>query len=393
MTVHAETCRFLPTRYSQYGPRGNVRAAYRRLPCQWFWTWVTGKGIPLSAERYKAALQPASSSRVALHLLWSWTIIGVAIVLGWRCVESQFYLGIPLCWLLIVNRARSLQATFHYMTHGAAMPNRGLARLMATVLFTTPFFYAGWERYGKSHVQTHHHLRVLCSAADPDQQFIARHGFRPGMGELSFWARIWLTPFKPDYLFHQAREALHESVVQSSAIEFCYRFAFWSAVVASMALTHHLCDFVFFLLIPVFILFQHSLWLQLITEHLWFSSSTTGSRTPYDYGKLTFGRFQGRVPPRAGVLAWTTWIAKLVMFDVPVRLYIYPQDLPNHDFHHRMPLVSYFQLADVRATLESEIGRFGPMYESWGFMSTVRMMRDRLCYNKMASFSSLHVNH
>lgn len=392
MNAQTERRHLLPTRYARYGACCNIRDAYRRLPFQSFWTWITGKGVALPAQQYRAALRPANSTQVIAHLLLSWAVIALSILLGWSALESRAYLVLPLCWLLIVNRGRSLQATFHYMTHGAAMPNSLYAPGLATIFFTTPFFYVSWGRYGASHVQTHHHLRVLCSDDDPDQQFIVRQGFRRGMSETSFWLRVWLTPFKPAYLFHQLKEAIVESFIEPNAIEIIYRIFFWSAVFISVALTHHVVEFIFFLLIPGFIFFQHSLWLQLITEHLWFSSSPEGARTALGYGELTFGRFQGRALPASGALAWAVWILKLVIFDLPVRLYVYPQDLPNHDFHHRMPLVSYFCIADVRATLESDIGRFGPMYESWGFLSTLRMMRDRLCHNKTDSFTSLHLN-
>lgn len=46
--------------------------------------------------------------------------------------------AVPGCWLVVVNRARSLQACFHYMTHGSVMPSRRLARLAATVAFRFP---------------------------------------------------------------------------------------------------------------------------------------------------------------------------------------------------------------------------------------------------------------
>ncbi|NIM40168.1 MAG: hypothetical protein GTO74_02965 [Hydrogenophaga sp.] len=376
--------------YSAYGPRFNVRQDYDRLLGQRFWTWLTGKGRVLNASERAHAMRPLSNARTLAHLFGSWVAIGLALWIGDRAASSTSamlaVLGVAACWLVVVNRGRSLQACFHYMTHGAAMPHRGLAQLVATVLFTAPFLYQSWRAYNASHVKTHHHLRVLCSDDDPDQCFIAANGLRPGMPEWAFWLRVWLRPFAPSFIRGQLREGFLHTLIEPDWPERLWRLLVL-AVPLGLALAHGWLDrFLLLFWLPVLLLLPHSLWLQLITEHLWFAPRDAQTGTASGYGRLTWGRFQGRPLPRGGLLAWARWWGAALAFDVPVRLYVYPQDLPNHDFHHRFPLAPYHAIADLRRTCEREASRFGPVREVWGFLAGLRMLRDHLCHADAAPF-------
>jgi hypothetical protein len=376
--------------YSTHGPRYNVRADYDRFPVQALWTWITGKGRTLDEVERINAMSSLSTTKTLLRVFFSWGLMAVAVWAADRVLSGdslwQSGLATLLCWFVVVNQARCLQATYHYMTHGSAMPNRGWAEVVATVAFTTPFFYEGWRRYLISHVTNHHHLRVLCSSEDPDQQFIESCGFRPGMSEISFWWRIWLTPLTLRFLLVQWREAYLCTLVHPSWIERIIRIALLLTAGAVIVMADKSGRFLLLFGIPAWLLFRHSLWLQLITEHLWFAPRGVNAGSPRAYGLLTWGRFQGRSPPQSGNLAWLRWWAAILVFDIPVRLFIYPQDLPNHDFHHRLPLAPFHQIADLRRTCESEEGRFGPTCEVWGFMATLRVLRDHLCRGVSAPF-------
>ena len=80
------------------------------------------------------------------------------------------------------------------------------------------------------------------------------------------------------------------------------------------------------------------------------------------------------------------WIIKILLCDIPVRLFIYPKDLPNHDFHHRYAGVSYKKIADLRVSMECKYKKYGPMREVWGFVSSLRVIRDHLCRNDVDPF-------
>lgn len=385
------------TRYTAHGPRYNVRDDYAHLPFQAFWTWVTGKGRPLPASELDRALRPLSGGWVLCHLLGSWAAIGLALWAGYRGLHADAGLSTAaaatlLCWLVVVNRGRSLQATFHYMSHGSAMPHPGAAPWAARLAFTAPFLYTDWRAYVVTHVNEHHHVRVLCTEVDPDQLFIRANGFHPGMSERAFWWRVWLRPFAPDYILARLRDALRASLVDATPVHRLYCLGFWALVIGACAEWGLLLPMLWLFAVPALVLLNHSLWVQLLTEHLWFAGREPASSQTTHYGGLTWGRFQGRRPPRGGVLAWLGWWTRLLLCDIPVRLYIYPQDLPNHDFHHRLPVAPYHRIADIRATHEDRAGRFGPLREVWGFMATLRVMRDHLCRGDLHPFrfSSTH---
>ncbi|KQP20516.1 hypothetical protein [Pseudorhodoferax sp. Leaf267] len=279
--------------YTAHGLRYNVRQEYDQLPWQVFWTWVTGKGRLLAAHELDQAMRPLSASRTLWHLVGSWQLIVAALWIGDRALASGSLAlavaGVVFCWLVVVNRGRTLQASFHYMTHGAAMPDRRWARRAATAAFSTPFLYQGWDAYSNSHVSTHHHMRVLCSPDDPDQLFIEENGLRPGMAERSFWWRVWFRPFAPAFVWHQLRDAWLASVVQPAWPEKAYRVAFLVGTTALAAQFDWLDRLLILFWLPVLVLLRHSLWLQLITEHLWFSPRLNDAGTPVAYGRLTWG--------------------------------------------------------------------------------------------------------
>ena len=377
--------------HSAYGPHHNVRADYAHLPLQIFWTWVTGKGMPLSVSELKRAMRPLPGGWVLLHLIGSWAAIVLALWTGYCGIQSDDGLLMKvaatlICWLVIVNRGRCLQATFHFMSHGSAMPHKIFAPWAARVAFTAPFLYVDWGDYVATHVNEHHHVRVLCTELDPDQRFIRANGFHPGMPEASFWLRVWFRPFAPDYILARFCDALSASMVKATHVHRNYCLCFWGLVIGVCANSGLLLAFVWLYALPAFVLLNHSLWLQLLTEHLWFASSDAIQNQANRYGRLTWGRFQGRSPPCGGLLRWIGWWARLFMCDIPVRLYVYPQDLPNHDFHHRMPLAPYHRIANIRATHEDQAGRFGPLMEVWGFMASLRVIRNHLCRGDQQPF-------
>lgn len=370
--------------HSQHGPAEDIRASYAHLPCQPFWTWLTGKGLPLTDAQLKAAQADHSEGFLLGHLGFTWAVIAALVVLGHYILAGSFGVAGGACllglgWLLMVNRLRSMQATFHYLTHGAVLKDRQRARRYARWLLTTPLLYPDWDTYNRTHVREHHNIHVLCTEADPDQVFIQRQGFYPGMPERAYWWRVWATPFSPSYLLRQWHEALLDTLVRPAPAERQAAWLFWAAALSLLWAVDGLGAFALMYLAARAVWFEQAMWLQLFTEHLWFYPRQAGRDDKTHYGRLTWGRFQGRRPPRRGAWAKAAWGLQCLVFDVPVRLYVYPQDLPNHDCHHRRPNVHYRHIANYRATVERAPSTYGPFLEVWGFTAGLRVIRDHLC--------------
>ncbi|MFJ4375595.1 hypothetical protein ACIP1T_23680 [Pseudomonas japonica] len=382
------------THYCQYGPRGNVRASYAHLPLQPLWTWLTGKGLAQPAEDLKARMDKTGEAFLLVHLLFTWACMIGLVLLGQAVLDGAFHPLLALllvlgAWVLMVNRLRSMQATFHYLTHGAVLKDKARAQRYARFFLTTPLLYQDWDTYNQSHVREHHNIHVLCTDIDPDQRFIEAQGFHPGMSELAYWWRVIATPFRPTYLLRQWRATLNDCFVRPPRTEVLFRLAFWGVLLAVLWATGSLAAFGLIYLIPRAVLFEHSMWLQLFTEHLWFYQREAGRGDKPHYGRLTWGRFQGRTPPDGGIAAWAGWLLKGLLLDVPVRLYVYPQDLPNHDAHHRRPNVHYRHIANYRASVEEQASSYGPFLEVWGFMAGLYLIRDHLCRGVREPFGPL----
>jgi len=372
------------TQYCQYGPQGDVRASYAHLPGQGFWTWLTGKGLPLSSERLAQVPNENSERFLIAHLLFTWAVMIALVLLGQFVLQGSLPLAASVAlvvvgWVLMVNRLRSMQATFHYLTHGAVLKNKTRARHYARLFLTTPLLYQDWDTYSQSHVREHHNINVLCGDKDPDQQFILQQGFYPGMPESLFWWRAFCTPFRPLYLLRQWRATGLDNLVRPRLPEIAFRLVFWGLLLSGLWAVDGLLAFALMYGIPRAVLFEHSMWLQLFTEHLWFYRRDPQRDDKAHYGRLTWGRFQGRRPPQSGVFAHAAWLAKALFLDIPVRLYVYPQDLPNHDAHHRRPNVHYRHIANYRASVEHQPSVYGPYLEVWGFMAGLYLIRDHLC--------------
>jgi hypothetical protein len=379
------------TLYGRYGATNNIREHYRALPGQFFWTWVTGKGVPLTKSDLDLSLKVPGEFFLIRHLLYTWCLLASAIIIGSQLITELdkgigAFAGLFLCQIIVVNRLRSLQATFHYMTHGSIIKNSSRAKKYALYFITTPLMYIDWNNYTRSHVREHHHPNVLCTKNDPDQIFIKKQGFRKGMSEVEFWLRIIFTPFNPLYLINDWIELCKDSFFKPSGREIFYRLLFWLCVTFLIMKLEFIIPFTLMFLIPRFIFFQHSMWLQLITEHLWFTDLNPDETQKQRYGRITWGRFQGREIPSKGIIKKLLWLIKLIILDIPVRLYIYPQDLPNHDFHHKKPRTSYKNIADVRVTIDRSTSSYGPSLEVWGFVSTLKLLRDHICYNEKVLF-------
>lgn len=120
------------TRYSKYGYGIGVRRTYKDLPCQPFWTWVTGKSLNDRPPRRPkdTLLKPW---QLYLHISWGYAVFFLAVIYGQQLLASQQPLWLKcllgaLIMCLVVNRQRGFLHTFHYTTHGASLENKALAR-------------------------------------------------------------------------------------------------------------------------------------------------------------------------------------------------------------------------------------------------------------------------
>jgi hypothetical protein len=376
------------TRYSSHGYGINVRETYRHLPLQPFWTWVTGKSLNLAKPRHPDETL-LKTWQLFLHISWAYVVLIGGVLLGDKLLKSDLSLwskvlfSIPLM-VLIMNRQRGMLHTFHYTIHGAGIKNRELARFICKWILAIPILHTSWESYKILHIRDHHGKNTFCTDADPDQQFMTKHGFYKGMPERRFWWLIVFAPFHPLRIIDHIRFRLEQSFIVVSHGEKISRLIYWAALITMVANVHMLPAFAIYFLFPIFFITQHSSWLQHVTEHLWFPEKRDDVPPDVYYGALSWGRFLGRPYPindqgLSRLSKTVAWSMGTVFIDIPLRIYSFMQDMPSHDFHHRSPKVNFWRIAPERAANEGLPSRFGPMAETWGFRESLLVQRDHLC--------------
>ena len=386
------------TRYSAHGYGIDVRETYRGLPCQPFWTWVTGKSLNNEAPR-----RPEDTLlkvwQILLHISWAYLVLIGGVLLGNATLHAawpfwaKMLASIPLM-VLITNRQRSMLHTFHYTIHGAGVSSRPLARFLCKWILSIPILHTSWERYMQIHIRDHHGRGTFCTEDDPDQRFMEQHGFFKGMPERRFWFLIVFAPFAPARVFEHLRFRFEQSFVVAARSERIARAIYWTVLVALVAYFDLVDAFLLYYLIPILFITQHSSWLQHITEHLWFAQKDQNVTPEVWYASLSWGRFLGRPFPCDDkgwrrIAKTVSWTAGTVFIDIPLRVYSFMQDMPSHDFHHRSPKVNFWRIAPERAANEGRPSKFGPMAETWGFFESLLVQRDHLCRGVFDPFGLL----
>jgi len=157
------------SRYSKHGHGIDVRETYAHLPCQPFWTWVTGKSL----NKNKPKTPPETwlkEWQLWLQITWAYLIIiGSVLVSSWAFNSTLPALAkwpiYVMGWVLTVNRTRGLLHTFHYTNHGATLANMKRAKFIATYFMSIPIMHTAWKNYHRLHAQIHHAVKDIYDTA------------------------------------------------------------------------------------------------------------------------------------------------------------------------------------------------------------------------------------
>lgn len=379
------------SRVSRYGYRGiDVRESFAHLPFQAFWTWLSGKAVQ-SGPPKRVSETLLSEAQLCLQIAWSWSLIVTSIYVA---LHTEHVFVRVLCIVLVMNRTRGLLHTFHYTTHGASIRNMRLARVLAKLFMSIPILHASWEQYRQLHIVTHHQMRSMCTDEDPDQKFMIAHGFHRNMRHGAFWLRTFVAPFLPSNILRYVWGRIDQNFIHTTNDERLPRMLFWAAVLIVCAVNGWLPELALYYLLPLLVVTQYSSYIQHITEHVWFPPEDM-YRSPYvRYASLTWGRFLGRPYPRRSqssndtvhALRCAIWVLRALAGDLPMRLFVFMQDLSCHDFHHRSPGVNFWRIAQQRSDSEGRPSKWGPMTETWSVLESVLILRDHLVFGRSDPF-------
>ena len=308
-----------------------IRLSYRRLPCQAFWTWLTGKED--HGRKIGRTASPVECAAWAITWYLGGMVASMAIILG----------GASLFWLIpsmvaTVSAARYIVATvIHHGVHGAVLSsvrgNRILCEILSTLTVVQPY-----DAYRQFHVHEHHGKR-FSTLEDKDLAALYTLGIRPGvpvarMRLIVLWQ--CLSPvFHLSYFWGRIRSNFEQTPPYRVAM-----LVAWLAALAAVGWWAGLRAFLIGIAIPMTVLYQVCSLLHLLTEHAWLLR--TGNQTVrQSHVSNSHARFCGQELPSdelrgfRRLLSWSAWWMQHLLVHLPARLLIVQGSLVVHDWHHR----------------------------------------------------------
>lgn len=338
-----------------------VRQSVRNLPCQPFFTWLSG--VPLSGST-----SPKFTRKPWMHVLDSVALAPVLIAGAGCCLAAggaAAWAAVPLM-LIATGRCRKVAMTVqHQIAHShlleiernvvdAATPYAVLTpvakaeikKLSKTVngvvshVCTSVFWIASLREYIESHAKNHHNAKDLATPTDEDATAFYGIGFTPGKSVRSYWLLLAKTLLNPWFYlrgcwgrFKQAFGSTRTGLEKVSSI-----FVMVLLLGALAAGGTWMCSAVMYLAV-LFLLVPAAALLQQISEHLWgcymelLTSGQAGKRVELVcQGRFNLDRFPSQdVAHRwSKILVW--WLR--LPYHIAVRLIVLPGDLSAHAVHH-----------------------------------------------------------
>ncbi len=332
---------------------------WHRLPrwLQPILTEVTGK----AAMHETAPWRWTWWSRLAVSFFW---LTVATLASAWLVQQSPlWWLLFPIPWVVATSVMQTFQTGYlHHASHRALSGKRWLDRFVGEAL-SVLIFIRPLAEYQPEHML--HHGR-LALTEDVDLRFIANF-FEPGKSRHFYWAQLWCMIFSPVFHAQWLANRLQANFVTASLLRRAAAAAYVGGL-AILVIYVGIWTVFFAWLLPIFVLLQASLLLEVVTEHTWVRRDNENARL--SIANLTHGRFFGEpLPSRDSVVAWAGWWLRLGLIHLPSRMLVAPGDLANHDFHHRHPVAqeqwpnaAYARRDDL---LQSHEG--WPAYsETWG---------------------------
>ncbi|NOT50250.1 MAG: hypothetical protein HOP10_03125 [Chitinophagaceae bacterium] len=374
----------------------SIREQMRWLPgfLQGFLTWLTGK--PLINQQPKLRRSNLS------HLATAYAALSIGLMISLTVWGTTWCVLLPVGWILTVSGARKLMTTInHYCVHKDLLPEKMRLKHPRWHEFIADFnssllFLGDYKNYADEH-HTHHKLKVTATMIDPDMIFMWMIGFRAGYSRLRLWLTLLFNLFFPlsvlHLLFMKMRIKtvfLHSNPLRAITTLVVVGLLVYLGITTSGAKVW------WAILFPLTYLYHIASLLQFASEHIWLhKTDADGKLSDKHPGKelferipfLTVGRFSGSpIPDMKGVsmiskvLGIAGWAAKMLFVHLPIRLFVLPGDLPQHDWHHRCgfgadwPNAAYARqqfIKDLKATDQ-------PFTEIWGFWNVIAMVFDQL---------------
>lgn len=357
----------------------DIRESFLVFPefTQGFFTWLTGKALK----------EQSAKSEYSFWVYYFGPIITVilGVILSLIIVTKSLGLYyLIFTWIMILNGARSIALTIrHQCVHSVFSGNPKLDIILAEI--ATSIIYAqDAVSYKKDHIELHHNRKVLAGYNDSHVIALQRYGFIPGMSRGGLWQNLLLLVLSPVFQFKHSLARLKCNFYYPSTYRIllsCATLSLWSAVF--LYFSRDAADFIYnvFLsfIVPVFLLCNISVILEMIAEHEYFDYEEDTKLTSNTvYASKCWAIFCGAQVPTtqknifSTLWKWCVWVICMVMHLI-IRLTVLPGDIVTHDFHHRHPYSKEWKnyLFARQSDLEKHEAKWPPYREVWGLFNAI----------------------
>lgn len=258
---------------------------------------------------------------------------------------------------------------YHYSAHGTVFKTRR-ANTIAGHILSIILLQQEFSSYRQEHL-FHHGKYGVVSDTDEYRVFLRKHlGMEFGMPVRHLWICLVTNLVSPLRHGLSLVNRIKSTFLAGTALRRALAAGYWITCCSLASYFHVWVPFILVWLVPLTVLLHAASCIRTLVEHC-----PTGSRfdrdTPTDVD--TIGVFLGRPPLNDDLLAWTAWIGRVLLYDIPLRLAVMVGDTPCHDWHHHDPSSrDWPQYIHARAAAVSRANHHETFYEIWGVWTAIR---------------------
>ena len=352
----------------------DVRSTYLIFPSwsQPIWTLITGKAAPNE--------EPLWALGRLSYLISSCAIFFSGICLSVYGTGLALALAIPVssaAVMLTLLGSRLLVLTVaHQCAHNNVLDGNSKNELIHDFI-TTITCSQEYHGYREDHFHKHHGLRSFGTFDDPVLDYIISTGFSPGASKSDLRRRLLITVVSPVFHWRYLKRRIISNFWAGTRRRIVMAYIWWVMIIAAIAIWPFLiAPILIGYVLPLTILYHISAFLELLCEHRWVRSMEKSSLKQRIVA-LSWGRFCGDpVPSRRDLTQWVVWIARLLFYHIPCRIFVLNGDAPSHDYHHIAPHDKMWPISAYRREHYTVTGRLGTE-EVWGLAAAIDSVFDQ----------------
>lgn len=328
-------------------------------------TWLTA--VPHAGES-RPKRSPLTYGAIMLVQCFAGVCISIYAIhcsLGW----------LSLCmlaagWILTTGAMGSAKVViYHYCAHGTVFKTRR-ANTTAGHVLSIILLQQEFSSYRQEHL-LHHGKYGVVSDTDEYRVFLRKYlGMESGMPVWHLWVSFGTNFVSP--LTHSLSlvNRIRSTFLAGTTLRRALAAGYWITCCSLVSYFHAWRPFILVWLVPLTVLLHAASCIRTLVEHCP-PGSGFNKDTPADLD--TIGVFLGRPPLNDGFLAWTAWISRVLLYDIPLRLAVMVGDTPCHDWHHHDPSSrDWPQYIHARAAAVSRANDREVFYEIWGVWTAIR---------------------